>query len=349
MKLKSLLLVACVVGMVVLPALSALALTEDIVPFDWHNVAAKLVDGNWKVVDGDHWLLDFGSNQANANKAVAVIKRYHLDSHGFVGRPEAPMEYYLSGGKGPVGAMKGEDAIAFDPTKLEAKQINGSWKVVNGNMWMLDFGANGQNNANAAIEIIHKYGFTHQCFVGRPFKVGNGMMYWRGDGNRGVRPPVVGRAPVAPKEDCLPFDPANVAAKNVNGSWKVVNGNVWMLDFGTNQAGAEKAASTIQFYKMNAQCFVGRPNPGMTYYKVNGAAPTGAMDGEDAISFDPANVQAQQLNGSWKVVNGNDWMLDFGAGGQANAQKAVAIIQHYGFTQQCFFARGNANWMYFRK
>ena len=230
--------------------------------------------------------------------------------------------------------------------KIEAKQIQGSWKVVDGNNWLLDFGANGEANANTAVEIIHKYGFTHQCFVGRPFKLGHGMMYWRKDTNR---PPTVVRPPVRLKEDIIPFDPMKCEAKNVNKSWKVVYGNVWLLDFGKNKAAAHKAVSIIQFYKMDAQCFVGRPTPGMTYYKVGAASPEGAMDGEDAIDFDPARIEAKQVNGTWKVVQGDMWMLDFGAAGEANAQKAVTVIQHYGFTKQCFFARGNSNWMYFRK
>src|SRR6266852_5592955 len=46
-------------------------------------------------------------------------------------------------------------------------------------------------------------------------------------------------APCYP-EDCLGINPANVQAKNVGGSWKVVDGNHWMMDFGSKQANAKK-------------------------------------------------------------------------------------------------------------
>jgi len=57
---------------------------------------------------------------------------------------------------------------------------------------------------------------------------------------------------------------------------------------------------------------------------------------EDCLTFDPNLVEAKLVNGSWKVVQGNNWMLDFGANGQANAQMAVNIIKHYRMNSHCF-------------
>jgi hypothetical protein len=149
-------------------------------------------------------------------------------------------------------------------------------------------------------------------------------------------------------EDCIAFDPNKVEAKKINGRWKVVQGSMWMLDFGSNQAQAQRAVQVIKHYKMNRQCFVGRPNAPMQYYTVNGAAPQGAMAGEDAIPFNPANIQAKKINGRWKVVDGSHWLLDF-ATKEAEAKTAVTIIKHYGFNRICFVGRPNAPMMYFRK
>src|SRR5216684_7050141 len=46
-------------------------------------------------------------------------------------------------------------------------------------------------------------------------------------------------APCYP-EDCLGINPVNVDAKKISGTWKVVDGNHWMMDFGANAAGAKK-------------------------------------------------------------------------------------------------------------
>ena len=152
-------------------------------------------------------------------------------------------------------------------------------------------------------------------------------------------------------EDCLSFNPKNVTAKKIAGSWKVVDGNHWMLDFGSKQKDAKKAVKIIKFYGMNRICFVGRPAPGgkqlMMYFKINDKAPVGSFLGEDAVPFSNFNVSAQFVTNRWKVVDGSHWILDFGIS-EANARKAVWLIKKYGFNDICFVGRPNPPMMYFR-
>ena len=108
------------------------------------------------------------------------------------------------------------------------------------------------------------------------------------------------------------------------------------------------SARIIQFYKFNAQCFVGRPDASMEYWKVNGQAPSGAMPGEDCVSFNPANIEVKSISGSWKIVEGTHWILDFG-GNEAEARKSLKIIKCMGFTNLCFVGRPDASMTYFRK
>lgn len=158
-------------------------------------------------------------------------------------------------------------------------------------------------------------------------------------------------APCYP-EDCLRINPNNVDAKKIAGTWKVVDGSHWMMDFGANSAGAKKARNIIKFYKMDQMCFVGRPSKGgkqlMMYFKVGGKAPSGPFAGEDALGFNPATTEAKQIGGRWKVVDGSHMMLDFGVS-EANARKSVWVIKKYGFRFICFVARPNPPMMYFRK
>ena len=152
---------------------------------------------------------------------------------------------------------------------------------------------------------------------------------------------------VATPDDCLAIDPRSVQVREITGSWKIVDGDQWVLDFGTQQANADRARDVIVHYGFNRICYVGRPHPPMMYFTVNGHAPSGAMAGEDAIAFDPAAVVAQQLAGSWIVTDGSARLLDFG-NSKANALNALSIIKRYGFTHQCFVGRPNAPMMYFR-
>jgi hypothetical protein len=153
---------------------------------------------------------------------------------------------------------------------------------------------------------------------------------------------------LAQPEDCIKFDPAKVEAKQIGGTWSVVQGNMGMINFGSNEAGAKKAVDVIKFYKMDSQCYVGRPNPGMQYFLVGGNAPAGPFQGEDAIPFNPNTTEAKQFGTDWKVVDGDHAMLAFGSS-EANAKLAVNIIKKYGFSYICFVGRPNAPMMYFRK
>ncbi|MEJ2422548.1 MAG: hypothetical protein P8018_12755 [Acidobacteriota bacterium] len=170
-------------------------------------------------------------------------------------------------------------------------------------------------------------------------------------GMRPVKPGVAGGMHLTPRpgpEDCVSFNPATTTVKQINGHWKIVDGSHWMFDFGSNQAEARKALSIIKHYRMNRSCFVGRPNPSFKYMLVNGHAPTGAMSGEDCVSFNPATIQVKKINGSWKIVDGSHWMFDFGSN-EAEARQACAIIKKYGFTRSCFVGRPGPSFEYLRK
>jgi len=156
---------------------------------------------------------------------------------------------------GGGGAAISEDCVSFTPGALRVQNVGGSWKIVEGSHWVADFGSN-RAAAERSLAIILRYGFTSQCFVDRPNPV---MTYWR----RGTNVPSL---PTGAGEDCIAVNPANVRARFVSGAWKVVDGDSWLLHYGANRAGAERAAALIQRYRMNRQCFVARPNPPMTYW-----------------------------------------------------------------------------------
>ena len=194
-----------------------------------------------------------------------------------------------------------EDAIPFDYNRVAAKLVAGSWKVVQGDMWMLDFGANGQANAQKAVDIIKHYRMNSQCFVGRPNPP---FEYWLSSGKAPAGP--------FPGEDRIPFNPSTVEAKNVGGRWKIVDGNSWLFDFGTNQAHATSALNLIKKYGFNSVCYVGRPNPPMTYLRKDTplmipppgyANPPSGNPPSDNSAVNPGKVAQQP--GGLKPVPGN--------------------------------------------
>jgi cathepsin L len=149
-------------------------LRDDCVSFDSSRATVARINNSWKIVDGNHWLNDFGDNEAEARKALDLIRHYGLTRHCFVGRPNPSFEYYLSPVGAPQGARAGEDCIAFSPAALDVDQDGGRWLLTDGSSRMQVFAS--QDEAWMAYAFIRQHAFTHQCFVGRP---GPSFSYWR--------------------------------------------------------------------------------------------------------------------------------------------------------------------------
>lgn len=144
-------------------------------------------------------------------------------------------------------------------------------------------------------------------------------------------------------EDRIAFNPANVKAQLAGGRWKVTDGPMWMLDFGASKARAQQAAKVIKHYKMNHQCFVGRPSaPGKTvmqYFTVNGAAPQGPFAGEIGTRFTLPTLTILQFGGNWQIMDMDPatpvtTVLNFGAQ-KADAWRSFEMIHKYRFTRRC--------------
>ena len=140
---------------------------EDCVSFNPRTTTVRRISGSWKIVDGSHWMFDFGNKKNEAERALKIIKHYGMNQSCFVGRPDPSFKYLLVSGRAPRGSFSGEDCVSFNPNTAEVKRINGRWKIVDGSHWMFDFGSN-EAEAREALAIIKKYGFKYSCFVGRP-------------------------------------------------------------------------------------------------------------------------------------------------------------------------------------
>jgi hypothetical protein len=159
-------------------------------------------------------------------------------------------------------------------------------------------------------------------------------------------PPPAGAKAFA--EDCIAIDPSQVAVANPNGSWKLVQGSMWILDAGKNQSEMETARAIVRRYGLDQQCFVGRPDPSLSYWLVGGAAPEGAFPGEDCVSINPASLSVQPNGPNFTIVSeGDHWA--FSAPSQAEAEAVTAVIRYYGFTRSCYVGRPGPSMAYLRR
>ncbi|MCU0548982.1 MAG: hypothetical protein MUC48_06505 [Leptolyngbya sp. Prado105] len=149
-------------------ALGQTALNEDCIAFNPDNTVVQNVQGRWTIVEnGNHLMFNFESDRAKAEQSLRTIKRYGMNKSCFVGRPQPSFQYLLVNNAAPVGAMRGEDCIPFNPATTTVSKINNRWKIVDGSHWMFDF-ENNRAEAEQSLAVIRKYGFNQSCFVGRP-------------------------------------------------------------------------------------------------------------------------------------------------------------------------------------
>jgi hypothetical protein len=62
---------------------------------------------------------------------------------------------------------------------------------------------------------------------------------------------------------------------------------------------------------------------------------------EDCLSFNLDSASVALIQGSWKIVNGGNWMFDFGSQEQ-QARRALDIIHYYRMDATCFAGRPHA-------
>lgn len=138
---------------------------EDCISFNPNNVKTKQSGSKWLVVDGSHSMYA-APNKAEADKIVKIIKHYGLNKSCYVGRPDASFEYLLKGSASPSGAFSGEDCLGFNPAKLTVKKEGSQYLLTDGSSRMFMFPNKAE--ADQALAMIKKYGFTKTCYVGRP-------------------------------------------------------------------------------------------------------------------------------------------------------------------------------------
>ncbi len=149
------------------------------------------------------------------------------------------------------------------------------------------------------------------------------------------------------EEDCIAFNPNNLEVEQDGNRYFLLDGGMSLMVF-DNHEEAEMSKEVMLRYYMNQQCFVGRRNASFKYFLTEGQAPTGDMGNEDCLDFNPNNIAVKQIQGRWKVVDGDHWLFDF-EGNEQEARQAFAVIKKYGFTKTCFVGRPGPAMEYLRR
>jgi hypothetical protein len=77
----------------------------------------------------------------------------------------------------------------------------------------------------------------------------------------------------------------------------------------------------------------------MRYWKRGNDVPSGGYPGDDCATNNPETTRAAFRAGTWKLVDGGHWLLDFGAN-EVEARQAEEVVRRYSLNRQCWVTRG---------
>jgi hypothetical protein len=67
---------------------------EDKIAFNRNKIEVRRIGSRWKIVETNHWILDFGDSQEDARQAFSIILQHQFNYICFVGRPNPPLVYF---------------------------------------------------------------------------------------------------------------------------------------------------------------------------------------------------------------------------------------------------------------
>ncbi len=325
-------------------------LKENLRTFDPQRVERQWHNGGWRLVAGDTILKEF-SRDTEAQQALRIIQELHLNQHGTVGTPQPIMEYWLADGQAPQGMTPGFHPAPFDAHSLRVEQVQGQSCVRDNLQVLFNFGAHA-DEAQQALAVIRKYGFTQVGYVGQPRPI---MLVFTTSGTSlaNQRLPQGSSWFGHSAKPLTPLKPAETSLVQPAAHTDVIQPGIT----GTAPpAGPQQQSVPVQ------NPFDKTTTASISITKPNTAAPTvlpasrqlsspnpllpDMTDLGDRVPIDYRQVQVQKDGEEWKLVQGAYTLASFGTN-EADARKALDVVQFYRFTEHCLVGRPKPVFSYF--
>jgi len=143
----------------------------------------------------------------------------------------------------------------------------------------------------------------------------------------GTHPPMKGLRP----ESLVTFDYRQAELRWSDQHWQLIAGDVWLKDFGRREADARAALRTIRNLHLTQRGTVGTP-PVMEYWLADAAAPQSFGGAGRVETLDLTSLRVELVEGQWSLRDNRHRLFAFGPR-REDADQALAVIRHYGFTR----------------
>jgi hypothetical protein len=138
--------------------------TVERVSLDWRQVQVRRENHDWKLVQDNYTLANFGANEYQARQALRVVQYYRFTEHCLVGTPPV-FRYFLVQGQAPRGLLLGTNTMPFRPEMLQVQQLAKDFVIADGNRILFHFGEK-DKEARQVLQILQQHKFDHLCRIG---------------------------------------------------------------------------------------------------------------------------------------------------------------------------------------
>lgn len=249
-----------------------------IIPIDLRTVRVEPVRGVWCLRDDAAIHCNFGPVKADADQALAAVRRYGFNRVGIVGTPTPVMTYFFVGpdaapapknaltaislqaqidalnrvgipvpGVGYVGEM-----IHFDAKKLEVRKDGSEWVVAAGNDVIGRYGPS-EWVARDAARSIQDARFTEFCKVGSA-----GLTFFLADGKAPTKVPLMAQG--------RRYDLTSLKVQQYGQKWAVTENGRHLLDC-VNADEGEVLIRVLKAFQFDQLCHLGpTPKLGVSFF-----------------------------------------------------------------------------------
>lgn len=145
--------------------------------------------------------------------------------------------------------------------------------------------------------------------------------------------------------DCLRHDPDSLRVEESRGRWFVREGRRSLI-MTPSEAEAQQIVDTIDRYHLTERCFIGRPDPSMTYWLYDGDAPNGEMEAEDELHHNMYGYDVVERRGRIFVTDGRSSIVV--CPNYREAAHCLHVLRHYRFDRRAFIGRPDSSMSFFK-
>ena len=287
---------------------------------DANSMSVRRQNERWVVMNGLTTVRDFGSSREEADEFVKVLRELRPTDWGTVGTSRVVVEYALTNGVAATPSFSPKTSVTVDLGSVRVEQVRGVHVVRDDQNILLNFGQ-AKEDAEQALAVIRKYKFNRLGQVGA---VGVGATFLFAQElpatNKAQAPKTqlngaYAQLAAAMEESKLArtgievtggvagekfsIDPKSVELKRDKADWKLVHGADVIANFGASEWTGRDALKLVQDHRFTEFC---RFNADVSFFLVNGQAPTRVPFAVQATRFDRDNLTIKTASGAAETV-----------------------------------------------